>query len=78
MVDALRTNMADSICRNAACFRVRISAQTSKRLAAISEKTGKGKTEIVNRLVAREALFFACGEYAASGSGNVGGSEADE
>lgn len=75
MVDALRTNTADSVCGNAACFRVRISAQTSKRLAAISEKTGKGKTEIVNSLVAREAFFFACGECAAS---SVGEGKADE
>lgn len=71
IVNALRTNTADSICRSAACFRVRISAQSANRLAAISEKTGKGKTEIVNALVAKEALFLACDEY----SDNAEGSE---
>lgn len=78
MVNALRTKTADSICRNAACSRVRISAQTARRLAAISEKTGKGKTEIVNALVAKEAFFLACDEHFASGSGGSGGSEAYE
>lgn len=63
-MSALRSRNAESICRNAAACSVRISRTTANRIDAIAKKTGVCATEVVEKLVAREALALACDEYA--------------